>query len=79
MCNQIYVNLTFFCLRYFECNIKGEEAEKLCPDGLVFDIYTQNCDYPAKVDCSLRPELRKIMLMSSIQLFIFLLLSNISK
>jgi hypothetical protein len=45
--------------RYFECNIKGEESTNLCPDGLVFDIFTQNCDYPAKVDCSLRPELRK--------------------
>ena len=45
--------------RYLECNIKGEESIHLCPDGLVFDIYTQNCDYPAKVDCSLRPELRK--------------------
>ena len=44
--------------RFYECNIKGEESEKLCPDGLVFDIYTQNCDYPAKVDCSARPELR---------------------
>ena len=45
--------------RYLECNIKGEESVHLCPDGLVFDIYTQNCDYPAKVDCTLRPELRK--------------------
>ena len=25
----------------------------------MFDIYTQNCDYPAKVDCTQRPELRK--------------------
>ncbi len=47
--------------RYVECNIKGEETVKMCPDGLVFDIYTQNCDYPSKVDCSLRPELRKII------------------
>jgi hypothetical protein len=29
------------CDKYYECNIKGEESTNLCPDGLVFDIYTQ--------------------------------------
>jgi hypothetical protein len=52
-----------------ECNIKGEESVHLCPDGLVFDIYTQNCDYPAKVDCTLRPELRKHILILLIFIF----------
>jgi len=56
-----FINVSNLLHRYVECNIKGEETVKLCPDGLVFDIYTQNCDYPAKVDCSLRPELRKII------------------
>ena len=40
-------------------NIKGEESVHLCPDGLVFDIKSERCDYPAKVDCTGRPQLRK--------------------
>ncbi|TRY66015.1 hypothetical protein TCAL_13954, partial [Tigriopus californicus] len=44
---------------YYECNIKGEEKEELCPDGFAFDIKSENCDYPTKVNCTGRPELRK--------------------
>ena len=39
-------------------NIKGEESVHLCPDGLVFDVKTERCDYPAKVNCTGRPHLR---------------------
>lgn len=46
------------CDKYSECNIKGELKEKLCPDGLVFEIKSERCDYPAKVDCKGRPELQ---------------------
>jgi len=46
------------CDKYFECNIKGEEKENLCPDGLVFDEKSQNCDYPSKVDCGQRSKLQ---------------------
>ena len=45
--------------RYFECNIKGELKEKLCPDGFVFDIDQEKCDYPVKVNCTGRSLLRK--------------------
>lgn len=45
--------------RYKECNIKGEETEKLCPDGLVFEEKAQHCDYPSKVVCGNRTKLRK--------------------
>jgi len=47
------------CDKYYECNIKGEEKEKLCDDGLVYDIASQHCDYPAKVNCSGRPDLQE--------------------
>jgi len=47
------------CDKYYECNIKGEEKEKLCPDGLVYDIASQHCDYPAKVNCTGRPDLQE--------------------
>ena len=47
------------CLwRYLECNIKGELREHLCPDGFVFDITLEKCDYPVKVNCSTRPQLQ---------------------
>lgn len=47
------------CDRYVECNIKGEESVQLCPDGLVFDVKSERCDYPAKVNCTGRPLLQK--------------------
>ena len=47
------------CDKYYECNIKGEESEHLCIDGYVYDVKQQNCDYPSKVDCGSRTELRK--------------------
>lgn len=46
------------CDKYYECNIKGEEKEKLCPDGLVFESKSENCDYPAKVNCTGRETLQ---------------------
>jgi len=46
------------CDKYFECNIKGEIKEHLCPDGFVFDITLEKCDYPVKVNCSTRPLLQ---------------------
>lgn len=46
------------CDKYYECNIKGEEKELLCPDGLVFDAAQQNCDYPSKVVCGNRTKLQ---------------------
>ncbi len=47
------------CDKYYECNIKGEISEHLCADGLVFDVKTENCDYPAKVNCGNRTELQE--------------------
>jgi len=47
------------CDKYFECNIKGEIKEHLCPDGFTFDITLEKCDYPAKVNCSGRPLLQE--------------------
>jgi hypothetical protein len=52
---------TFGNCRYYECNIKGEQKELLCPDGLVYDEKSQNCDYPSKVVCGPRTELRKFI------------------
>jgi len=46
------------CDKYYECNIKGEEKEKLCIDGYVYDINAQHCDYPSKVNCTGRPKLQ---------------------
>lgn len=47
------------CDKYFECNIKGELKEHLCPDGFVFDRTLLKCDYPVKVNCSTRPLLQE--------------------
>jgi len=47
------------CDKYLECNIKGELKEHLCPDGFVFDITLEKCDYPVKVNCSTRPNLQE--------------------
>jgi len=46
------------CDKYYECNIKGEEKEKLCEDGYMYDISAQHCDYPSKVNCTGRPKLQ---------------------
>ncbi len=48
------------CDKFEECNIKGEKKVLLCPDGLVFDVKSEHCDYPAKVNCTGRPDMRKI-------------------
>jgi len=47
------------CDKYFECNIKGELKDKLCPDGFVFDIDQEKCDYPVKVNCTGRDLLQE--------------------
>lgn len=47
------------CDKYLECNIKGELREHLCPDGFVFDISLEKCDYPVKVNCTGRPLLQE--------------------
>jgi len=47
------------CDKYYECNIKGEIRDHLCPDGFTFDIFTQKCDYPSKVNCTSRPKLQE--------------------
>ena len=62
-CYDIYTLYPFFLKktisRYYECNIKGEQKELLCPDGLVYDEKQQNCDYPSKVVCGNRTKLRR--------------------
>ena len=57
----VLANLDLIFFRYYECNIKGEVKELLCPDGLVFDDKSQNCDYPSKVKCGARLNLRKLI------------------
>lgn len=47
------------CDKYYECNIKGEQKEKLCIDGYMYDIHAQHCDYPSKVNCTGRPNLQE--------------------
>lgn len=47
------------CDKYYECNIKGEIREHLCPDGFTFDPTLQKCDYPVKVNCTTRPLLQE--------------------
>jgi len=47
------------CDKYLECNIKGELRQHLCPDGFVFDIHQEKCDYPVKVNCTGRPLLQE--------------------
>ena len=49
------------CDKYYECT-NGVSAEKLCPDGLVFDPFSRKrepCDHYFNVDCGDRLELRK--------------------
>jgi len=47
------------CDKYYECNIKGEIRDHLCPDGFTFDPTLQKCDYPVKVNCTTRPLLQE--------------------
>lgn len=49
------------CDKYIECD-DGVATEKLCPDGLVFDIKIPRpykCDQPFSINCGKRTELRK--------------------
>ena len=57
-----YLYLLYLYPRYLECNIKGQLRPHLCPDGFMFDISLEKCDYPVKVNCSTRPQLRKYTL-----------------
>ncbi|KAG5682690.1 hypothetical protein PVAND_012025 [Polypedilum vanderplanki] len=49
------------CDKYYAC-YGGEIAEKLCPDGMVFndyDINVEKCDLPYNIDCSKRSKLQE--------------------
>ena len=49
------------CDKYYEC-FDGIPEERLCPDGLVFDPFSNKrepCDHYFNVDCGDRLELRK--------------------
>ena len=49
------------CDKYYEC-FDGISEERLCPDGLVFDPFSNKrepCDHYFNVDCGDRLELRK--------------------
>ena len=49
------------CDKYYEC-FDGIAEERLCPDGLVFDPFSNKrepCDHYFNVDCGDRLELRK--------------------
>lgn len=48
------------CDKYYECR-NGAIIEKLCPDGMVFNDYSnqeEKCDLPFNLDCSQRPKLQ---------------------
>ena len=50
------------CDKYYEC-YDGISEERLCPDGLVFDPFSNKrepCDHYFNVDCGDRLELRKL-------------------
>lgn len=50
------------CDKYFQCKDNVVVAQKLCPDGMVFNDFSpthEKCDLPFNIDCSKRPELRK--------------------
>lgn len=49
------------CDKYYACN-DGAIAERLCPDGMVFNDYSidqEKCDLPYNIDCTKRPKLRE--------------------
>ena len=51
------------CDKYYEC-YDGIAEERLCPDGLVFDPFSNKrepCDHYFNVDCGDRLELRKFL------------------
>lgn len=60
------VNLINFIFIYFNIFFfRSEITEKLCDDGFVFndyDIKVEKCDLPNNIDCSKRPNLRKLFL-----------------
>jgi len=47
------------CDKYWECNVKGNLIEKLCPDGSVYDIPGKSCNHPQRVNCTSRPLLQE--------------------
>ena len=55
------------CDKYYEC-FDGIAEERLCPDGLVFDPFSNKrepCDHYFNVDCGDRLELRKFLSIKS--------------
>lgn len=49
------------CDKYFQCKDNVVVAQKLCPDGMVFNDFSpthEKCDLPFNIDCSKRPELQ---------------------
>jgi len=47
------------CDKYWECSIRGQLTEKLCKDGLVYDVPGKSCNYPERVECGERTELQE--------------------
>lgn len=60
------------CDAYVECT-DGEPAEKLCPDGLMFNdkvkLFVYPCQYPIDVDCSTRQKLQPPQVCSILLLY----------
>lgn len=46
-----------YCDKFLVCT-EENLVEEFCPDGLVFDIDSRNCDFPQRVDCTGRPLLQ---------------------
>ncbi len=50
------------CDKYYVCKDDVVVAERLCPDGMVFNDFSpahEKCDLPFNIDCSHRAKLRK--------------------
>jgi len=47
------------CDLYYECSTKGVLTEKLCEDGLVYDVPGHSCNFPARVECGERLDLQE--------------------
>jgi len=42
------------CDKFYSCDTNGRLTEKLCPDGLVYDIPGKSCNHPQRVECGKR-------------------------
>ena len=58
------------CDKFYVC-AKEELKEELCPDGLVYEIESQGCFMPQRVQCKRRTELRNVEFLSVLFLRIF--------